>query len=167
MGKPVKDHRRNPPLKLTAKQIEAGKSRRGGYTNKQLQRWGINCPPTQGWKDRLLRGEVQDPPRKWNRDSSHIQHVTVVETSASGRRGDVSASLVERQNDQWSITIDGTQVAVVRGKRQAKVTYDALVRDAMGASRPSSKPAKKTTPSSTNNDDAFRLDAAYRGMMQE
>lgn len=44
-------------LKLTAEQIEAGKSERGGWSKSTIESWGIAWPPPKGWKDALLAGE--------------------------------------------------------------------------------------------------------------
>lgn len=35
--------------------IEKGKSKKGGYTRKQLAEWGIAWPPLAGWKEHLIQ----------------------------------------------------------------------------------------------------------------
>lgn len=37
----------------TEDEIEAGKSKRGGFTRKQLAKWGIPWPPPHGWRKYL------------------------------------------------------------------------------------------------------------------
>lgn len=39
----------------TREEIEAGKTKAGGYTRKQLEQWGVPWPPPAGWRRRLLR----------------------------------------------------------------------------------------------------------------
>ena len=41
---------------ITAQQIEAGKSPRGGFTRKQLAAWGVGWPPPRGWRKALVQG---------------------------------------------------------------------------------------------------------------
>jgi hypothetical protein len=38
----------------TAEEIEAAKTPAGGWTRKQLAQWGVEWPPRQGWKRRLI-----------------------------------------------------------------------------------------------------------------
>lgn len=40
---------------LTEADIEKGKSAKGGYTRKQLERWGVPWPPPKGWRRELIR----------------------------------------------------------------------------------------------------------------
>lgn len=42
--------------RLTIDEIEAGKTRKGGFSRKQLAEWGVPWPPPHGWKDALLTG---------------------------------------------------------------------------------------------------------------
>lgn len=44
-------------MKVTAEEIEAGKSEKGGWSKAQLEAWGIEWPPPKGWKEKLLAGE--------------------------------------------------------------------------------------------------------------
>ena len=44
------------PLKLTAEEIDAGKSPMGGFTYAQLEKWGVPTPPPAGWLKALLAG---------------------------------------------------------------------------------------------------------------
>ena len=44
------------PLRLTEQEIESGKTRKGGYSRKQLKAWGVSWPPVKGWKRALLAG---------------------------------------------------------------------------------------------------------------
>lgn len=45
------------PLKLTDAEIEAGKSRKGGFKRAQLAKWGVPWPPPHGWRRALLAGD--------------------------------------------------------------------------------------------------------------
>lgn len=45
------------PRILTAEEIEAGRSPRGGWTRATLAGWGVPWPPPHGWKRALKRGE--------------------------------------------------------------------------------------------------------------
>lgn len=48
-------------MKLTKEQIDAGRSRAGGWTAKQLRQWGVPWPPPKGWRKALLAGEFTPP----------------------------------------------------------------------------------------------------------
>ena len=48
---------RNAPLQLTEEEIEAGKSKKGGFTYAQLRKWGVPIPPPKGWRRALLAGK--------------------------------------------------------------------------------------------------------------
>jgi hypothetical protein len=50
-------------MRLTAEEIEAGKSPKGGFTRAQLAKWGVGWPPPQGWKEALLAGGQDTDPR--------------------------------------------------------------------------------------------------------
>jgi hypothetical protein len=53
----VTDQHLNDPLSMTSptrKEIEAAKPNNGGWTRAQLEAWGVEWPPTSGWKQRLL-----------------------------------------------------------------------------------------------------------------
>ena len=39
---------------ITAEDIEAGRSDKGGWTRKTLATWGVPWPPPKGWQKRLL-----------------------------------------------------------------------------------------------------------------
>lgn len=43
------------PLPPGPDDIEAGKSRRGGFTRKTLEGWGVPWPPPKGWRRALER----------------------------------------------------------------------------------------------------------------
>lgn len=45
---------------ITAEEIEAKKTRAGGWTKAQLAEWGVDWPPKKGWKDRLIKGEPEE-----------------------------------------------------------------------------------------------------------
>lgn len=50
----------------TVEQIEAARTRNGGYTKAQLAEWGVPWPPPKGWKRNLValaNGEPQRRPR--------------------------------------------------------------------------------------------------------
>ncbi|WP_146033041.1 hypothetical protein [Arthrobacter sp. AFG20] len=42
---------------LTADDIEAGTTAKGGYSREQLAAWGVPWPPPKGWKEALLSNE--------------------------------------------------------------------------------------------------------------
>ncbi len=44
-----------PKGRLTAADIERGKSPKGGWTRKTLAGWGVSWPPPKGWIEHLLR----------------------------------------------------------------------------------------------------------------
>jgi hypothetical protein len=41
--------------RLTAADIERGKSPKGGWTRATLAAWGVSWPPPKGWKEKLLK----------------------------------------------------------------------------------------------------------------
>jgi len=51
-----------PPVRLTAQEIEAGRSPRGGWTEATLAAWGVPWPPPKGWQRRLLKDEAPGRP---------------------------------------------------------------------------------------------------------
>ncbi len=53
-------------MKISAEEIEAKKTERGGWTRETLEGWGISWPPIKGWKQSLISGErliPKDPPQ--------------------------------------------------------------------------------------------------------
>jgi hypothetical protein len=44
-----------PTRRLTAADIERGKSPKGGFTQATLASWGVPWPPPKGWKEKLLK----------------------------------------------------------------------------------------------------------------
>ncbi len=42
--------------KITAEEIEAAKSEKGGWTKKILEKWDVPWPPPMGWKESLING---------------------------------------------------------------------------------------------------------------
>ena len=53
-------------MRLTAEEIEAGRSVCGGWTRATLAAWGVPWPPPAGWQRRLLKDEAPGhggPPR--------------------------------------------------------------------------------------------------------
>lgn len=48
---------KGPMAKLTREDIEAGKSKAGGYTREQTAKWGVPWPLTKGWKKKLIGQE--------------------------------------------------------------------------------------------------------------
>ena len=44
-------------MRLTAEEIEAGRSPRGGWTAATLAAWGVPWPPPKGWQQRLIHGD--------------------------------------------------------------------------------------------------------------
>jgi ribonuclease HI len=57
--------------KMSKGAIEAGKSKKGGFTRAQLAIWGVAWPPRKGWRRRLMTGHnpngadqpIADPPK--------------------------------------------------------------------------------------------------------
>lgn len=41
-------------MKVTIEEIEAKKTKNGGWTKDTLAEWGIPWPPVKGWKQRLI-----------------------------------------------------------------------------------------------------------------
>jgi hypothetical protein len=60
--------------KLTEAEIEAGRSERGGWTRRQLAKWGVPWPPPKGWRKALLAGE--NPKSREGRARAMMQHFT-------------------------------------------------------------------------------------------
>jgi hypothetical protein len=48
---PPEAPKRKPPL---LSEIMGSRTRRGGWTRKQLAKWGVPWPPPKGWKKALL-----------------------------------------------------------------------------------------------------------------
>jgi hypothetical protein len=46
---------------LTDAEIEAGKTPAGGFTRKQLAKWGVSWPPPKGWRARLTGRQKSKP----------------------------------------------------------------------------------------------------------
>ncbi len=44
-------------MKITAEDIEAAATAKGGYTRAQLAAWGVSWPPPKGWKIALINGD--------------------------------------------------------------------------------------------------------------
>ncbi len=58
---------------VTDEQIEAGKSRRGGFTRKMLAAWGVPWPPPKGWRTALRTGQPIPERLKRRRGSRHFE----------------------------------------------------------------------------------------------
>jgi len=43
-----------PRRRVTAAEIDAAKTPKGGWTYAQFAQWGVPTPPPKGWKERLL-----------------------------------------------------------------------------------------------------------------
>ncbi len=46
----------------TAAQIDAARTRKGGWTKATLAGWGVSWPPPKGWRDRLIAEAAEMPP---------------------------------------------------------------------------------------------------------
>jgi len=44
---------------MTAEEIEAGRTPKGGFSKLQLKAWGVPWPPPKGWKKALMNGDDQ------------------------------------------------------------------------------------------------------------
>jgi hypothetical protein len=51
-----------PIRKISAQEIEAARSPKGGWTKATLAAWGVAWPPRAGWKERLIAGEPLPQP---------------------------------------------------------------------------------------------------------
>jgi len=51
-----------PRVPMTMAQIEAGRSRKGGFTRAQLAKWGVAWPPRKGWQTALILGVNPNQP---------------------------------------------------------------------------------------------------------
>src|SRR5258707_7572896 len=58
----VEDMSDNPIRKISAQEIEAARSPKGGWTKATLAAWGVAWPPRAGWKERLIAGEPLPQP---------------------------------------------------------------------------------------------------------
>lgn len=70
---------RRHTMRLTKDEIEAGRSLKGGYTKKQLAKWGVPWPAPKGWKKKLLAGHPIQERRKggkWKRRGQSVQKPT-------------------------------------------------------------------------------------------
>lgn len=45
---------------FTDADIEAGKTKKGGWTYAQLRKWGVSCPPKTGWKEQVKATRKSD-----------------------------------------------------------------------------------------------------------
>lgn len=76
-------------LKLTAEEIDAGKTEKGGWTKAQLAAWGIGWPPPHGWKKALLGGvEVEPKPEPVSHPDSieaEVLHEVVMAVIEAGQ----------------------------------------------------------------------------------
>lgn len=43
------------PVTLTAEQIEAARTEKGGFTERQLAEWGVPWPPPKDWQEKITR----------------------------------------------------------------------------------------------------------------
>jgi hypothetical protein len=58
LGKPMSEYCvRKYPIRVSEEEIEAGKSRRGGWTRDTLACWDVPWPPPKGWKKALIKGQ--------------------------------------------------------------------------------------------------------------
>ena len=73
---------------LTDAEIEAGKSRKGGFTRETLEGWGVPWPPPAGWRDALTAKE-----RAAKRDAGvargQIKRATLIADASVSRRSRV------------------------------------------------------------------------------
>ncbi len=44
-------------MKVSAAEIEAGRTAAGGWSRSRLAAWGVSWPPARGWKRALLKGD--------------------------------------------------------------------------------------------------------------
>jgi hypothetical protein len=48
------------PMKITAEEIDAKKTPKGGWTSSQLAQWGVPWPPPYKWRQALIQGLEPD-----------------------------------------------------------------------------------------------------------
>src|SRR5260370_30314393 len=58
----VEDMSDKPIRKISAQEIEAARSPKGGWTKATLAAWGVAWPPRAGWKERLIAVEPAPQP---------------------------------------------------------------------------------------------------------
>lgn len=51
-----------PTARITADEIEAAKSPKGGWKRETLAQWGVPWPPPKGWKDALIKNGIVTKP---------------------------------------------------------------------------------------------------------
>lgn len=59
-GRPVKVV---PVVAVSEEAIMAARTAGGSWTRATLATWGVSWPPPKGWKERLLKGLPQEPPK--------------------------------------------------------------------------------------------------------
>lgn len=116
-------------MKLTEAEIEAGRSKKGGYDKKQLAAWGIPWPPPKGWLKALLNG-TEIPQQEFATAAlkdRHIKtadgdllHLVVMAVIESGH-GDVLAG-IEKLNEYYGHQLP--TVADVIGGRPEHATIE-------------------------------------------
>lgn len=80
------------PLRLTAEQIEALRSPKGGFTRQALASVGIPWPPPPGWKRMLLEGPPADPSPIRTKLSAHeLLRQVVMAVVEAGHASDLYA----------------------------------------------------------------------------
>lgn len=77
----------------TPEEIQAAMTAKGGWTKRQLARWGVPWPPPQGWPERLAQGLPIEAPRTAGRRT-----VKATSTPLTARlAGDIHFMLDERE----------------------------------------------------------------------
>jgi hypothetical protein len=74
------------PLQISASEIDAAKSEKGGWTRETLAKWGVPWPAPKGWRRALIAGEPIAHPGKKNPDSAEAKllHRVVMAVINSG-----------------------------------------------------------------------------------
>lgn len=60
-------------MKVSAREIEAAKTRKGGWTRETLAGWGVSWPPPKGWREKLIAGEELPVPDRNTIEPSPIR----------------------------------------------------------------------------------------------
>lgn len=60
-------------VRVTAAEIEAAMTKKGGWTRETLAGWGVSWPPPKGWRDKLIAGEALPAPDRDTIEPSPIR----------------------------------------------------------------------------------------------
>lgn len=93
----------------SAREIEAGKTARGGWSRKQLAEWGVPWPPPKGWKKQLIENGRVSPAQG---GSSPVSRYLLLRTAGPERVKFVDSGWTE---DEWAVIRDSVSRYVSAG----------------------------------------------------